>query len=63
MAARKSSCVRITPRISYLKVSTGWAYRRKSLIVISLLISGWWLAVLFDALANLAAYSRLVIDV
>ena len=62
MAARKSSCVRITPQISFLKVSTGWAYRRKSLIVISLLISGWWLAVLFDAPAILAGYSRLVID-
>ena len=62
MTSRKSSCVRITPQISYLKVSTGWAYRRKSLIVISLLISAWWLAVLFDATAILAGYSRLVID-
>ena len=62
MTARKSSCVRITPQISYLKVPTGWAHRRKSLIVISLLISAWWLAVLFDAAAILAGYSRLVID-
>ena len=62
MAARKSSCVQITPLISYLTVPTGWAHRRKSLIVISLLISAWWLAVLFDATAILAGYSRLVID-
>ena len=32
------------------------------MIVISLSISAWWMAVLFDATAILAGYSRLVID-